>query len=68
MEALRALKRRLFNIVYKTTLDDAITHAAASSRTSPGGQRETTLTPARPASSPHRLFGQATSPTRHDQA
>src|SRR5215212_8420307 len=49
MEALRALKRRLSNIVYKTTLDDAITHAAASSRTSPGGQRETTLTPARPA-------------------
>jgi hypothetical protein len=49
MEALRALKRRLSNIVYKTTLDDAITHAAASSRTSPGGQRKTTLTPARPA-------------------
>ncbi len=39
MEAMRALKRRLSNIVYKTMLDDAITHATAGSRTGPGGQR-----------------------------
>jgi transposase len=39
MEAMRALKRRLSNIVYKTMLDDAISHAAAGTRTSPGGQR-----------------------------
>lgn len=58
MEAMRALKRRLSNIVYKTMLDDTITHAAAGSRTGPGGQRATTLTPARPAHSP-QLFGQA---------
>jgi transposase len=39
MEAMRALKRRLSNIVYKTMIDDAITHATAGSRTGPGGQR-----------------------------
>jgi len=39
MEAMRALKRRLSNIVYKTMIDDAITHATAGSMTGPGGQR-----------------------------
>ena len=39
MEPMRALKRRLSNIVYKTMLDDTIAHAAAGSRTGPGGQR-----------------------------
>jgi transposase len=53
MEALRALKRRLSNIVYKTTLDDAITHAAASSRTSPGGQRENDSHSSAAGSHPH---------------
>jgi transposase len=38
MQALRALKRRLSNIVYKTMVDDAITHTLAGSRTRPGGQ------------------------------
>jgi transposase len=38
MEAMRALKRRLSNIVYRTMVDDAIAHAATGSRTSPGGQ------------------------------
>jgi transposase len=35
---MRALKRRLSSIVYKTMLDDAITHAVAA-KTGPGGQR-----------------------------
>jgi transposase len=39
MESMRALKRRLSNIVYRTMLDDAITHAPTNSRTGPGGQR-----------------------------
>ena len=55
MEAMRALKRRLSNIVYRTMLDDAITHAAAP--TTPArtrgrareGNGAATLTPARPA-------------------
>ena len=38
MEAMRALKRRLSNIVYRTMLDDAIAQAATGARTSPGGQ------------------------------
>jgi transposase len=38
MEAMRALKRRLSNIVYRTMLDDAIA-AATGSRTGPGGHR-----------------------------
>ena len=39
MESMRALKRRLSNIVYRTMVDDAITHAAGSARTGPGGQQ-----------------------------
>jgi len=38
-EAMRALKRRLSDIVYRTMLDDAIGHTFSSSRTGPGGQR-----------------------------
>ena len=38
MEAMRALKRRLSNIVFKTMVDDAITHTTGQSGTSPGGQ------------------------------
>jgi transposase len=38
-EAMRALKRRLSDIVYRTMLDDAISHTFTSSRTGPGGQR-----------------------------
>jgi transposase len=38
MEAMRALKRRLSNIVYRTMLDDAIAHTATRSRFGPGGQ------------------------------
>jgi transposase len=38
MEAMRALKRRLSNIVYRVMLDDALA-AAAASKTGPGGQR-----------------------------
>ena len=39
MEAMRALKRRLSNIVYRTMLDDAAAHVANGSGTGPGGQR-----------------------------
>jgi transposase len=38
MEAMRALKRRLSNIVYRTMLDDAIAATVSNSRTGPGGQ------------------------------
>jgi len=61
MEAMRALKRRLSNIVYKTMLDDAVRASAASEATGPGGQRggdsDSSATGSQP---PHRLFGQAT--------
>jgi hypothetical protein len=39
MEATRALKRRLSNIVYRCMVDDATTQTVGGSRTSPGGQR-----------------------------
>jgi transposase len=42
MEAMRCLKRRLSDIVYRHMIDDAITHAV----TGPGGHRERQLTPA----------------------
>jgi len=53
MEAMRALKRRLSNIVYKTMVDDAITHAVASSRTGPGGQRGSDSDSSAAGSQPH---------------
>ena len=65
MEAMRALKRRLSNIVYRTMLDDAIA-TRDSSRTGPGGQRGNDSDSSATGSHPqHRLFGQATSRTRH---
>jgi transposase len=48
MESMRALKRRLSNIVYNTMLNDA----ATATGTGPGGSGATTLTPARPAHHP----------------
>jgi transposase len=38
-EAMRALKRRLSDIVYRSMLDDAIAHTFSDSRTGPGGQQ-----------------------------
>ncbi len=61
MEAMRALKRRLSNIVYKTMLDDAITRPAPGARTGPGGQRGNDSDSSATGSQPqHRHFGQAT--------
>lgn len=61
MEAMRALKRRLSNIVYKTMLDDAATHAASGARTGPGGQWDSDSdSSATGSQSLHRHFGQAT--------
>ena len=57
MEAMRALKRRLSNIVYRAMLDDAIRAEA----TGPGGQRGSDSDSSAAGSQPqHRLFGQAT--------
>ena len=61
MEAMRALKRRLSNIVYKTMLDDTITQPSAGARTGPGGQRGSDSDSSATGSQPqHRHFGQAT--------
>ena len=53
MEAMRALKRRLSNIVYRTMLDDAIAHATTGSRTGPGGQRGNDSDSSAAGSHPH---------------
>ena len=53
MESMRALKRRLSNIVYKTMVDDAITHAVAGSGTGPGGQRGNDSDSSAAGSHPH---------------
>ena len=61
MEAMRALKRRLSNIVYKTMLDDAVRTSATKQATGPGGQRGSDSDSSATGSQPqHRLFGQAT--------
>jgi transposase len=65
MEAMRALKRRLSNIVYRTMLDDAVADAVAGSRTGPGRHVGHDSDSSDRLTSPHRLFGQATSRTRH---
>jgi transposase len=58
MEAMRALKRRLSDLVYKTMLDDAVRHTAG---TGPGGQQGNDSDSSATGSQPqHRLFGQAT--------
>jgi transposase len=57
MEAMRALKRRLSNIVYRAMLDDAM----AAQATGPGGQRGSDSDSSATGSQPqHRLFEQAT--------
>ncbi len=57
MESMRALKRRLSNIVYNTMLDDA----ATATGTGPGGQRDSDSDSSATGSQPqHRHFGQAT--------
>ncbi|NYD58898.1 transposase [Nocardioides marinisabuli] len=61
MEATRALKRRLSNIVYRTMLDDAVRASTAAEVTGPGGQRGSDSDSSATGSQPqHRLFGQAT--------
>jgi transposase len=53
MEAMRALKRRLSNIVFKTMLDDAIAHARPGTRTGPGGQQGNDSDSSAAGSQPH---------------
>jgi hypothetical protein len=65
MEAIRCVKRRLSDIVYQQMLDDALVHTWTSS----GGQqgKRLWLQPDR-LTAQRRLFGQATSRTRHQIA
>lgn len=57
MEAMRALKRRLSNTVYRCMVDDAL----RAEGTDPGGQRGSDSDSSATGSQPqHRLFGQAT--------
>lgn len=53
MEAMRCLKRRLSDIVYKTILDDAITRVASAGKTGPGGQRGNDSDSSAAGSQPH---------------
>jgi transposase len=53
LEAMRALKRRLSNIVYKAMLDDAITATVGRTWTSPGGQRGNDSDSSAAGSHPH---------------
>ena len=58
MEAMRCVKRRLSDIVYRQMLHDALGHT----QTGPGGHQGTSTDSSVTGSHPgHRLFGQATS-------
>ena len=52
MEAMRCLKRRLSDVVFRTMLDDAAAHAVGE-RTGPGGHRGTTPDSSAAGSHPH---------------
>ena len=52
MEAMRCLKRRLSDVVYRTMLDDTAAHATGSG-TGPGGHRGASLTSSAAGSHPH---------------
>ena len=52
-EALRCIKRRLSDIVYRTMLDDLVTASAAPSRTGPGGHRGNVSESSAAGSHPH---------------
>jgi transposase len=65
MEAMRCLKRRLSDVVYRQLLADAMRPCT----TGPGGHSETTPSIQRGRLTPrHRHFGSVTSRTRHTQA
>ncbi len=53
MEAMRALKRRLSDIVFRHLVDDAIAHTVAGSVTGPGGQRGNGSDSSATGSQPH---------------
>ena len=53
MEAMRALKRRLSNIVYRCIVDDAITQTLRGGTTGPGGQRGHDFDSSATGSHPH---------------
>jgi hypothetical protein len=58
MEAMRCLKRRLSDLVYRQMLNDAL---KPDKVTGPGGQRDSDSDSSATGSQPqHRLFGQAT--------
>src|SRR6478609_1032999 len=52
-EAMRALKRRLSDIVYRTMLDDAIGHSLDDQATGPGGQQGNDSDSSAAGSQPH---------------
>lgn len=53
MEAMRCLKRRLSDIVYRTLLDDSISAVVADDMTGPGGQRGNDSDSSATGSQPH---------------
>jgi transposase len=67
MEAMRCLKRRLSDTVYRTMLADLAPHQTADQVTGPGGQRGNDSDSSATGSQPqHRHFGQATpGPVNH---
>jgi hypothetical protein len=60
-EAMRCLRRRLPDTVYRTMVTDLAAHAARHAGTGPGGHRDSDSDSSATGSQPqHRLFGQAT--------
>ena len=68
MEAMRCLKRRLSDIVYRTMLNDSVVHAIADGKTGPGGQRGNDADSSAAGSHPHTGSSDKSlpGPAKHD--
>jgi len=68
MEAMRCLKRRLSDIVYRTMLNDSVVHAIADGKTGPGGQRGDDSDSSAAGSHPHTGSSDKSlpGPAKHD--
>ena len=68
MEAMRCLKRRLSDIVYRTMLNDSVVHAIADGKTGPGGQRGNDSDSSAAGSHPHTGSSDKSlpGPAKHD--
>ena len=68
MEAIRCLKRRISDAIYRQLVTDAVVASIERVNAGPGGHRGASHISSAAGSIPHRHFGSATPGTRNDDA